>query len=389
MGRLLRVLVILFLLLSIAALILGIMLFQKRELLKGRVLKLEKAVIALGTAVESEPPVLETKPEDTSKDISPCTPEGPPNVEFSDFWTKYRYHLELAEQAPLDLKKRRNEIMTYYRIDPITLERAPDPETGDPTTGEGTMQAVLDEVLAKAQAQYNLLNETRHQLSTLRGETVDTIKELNKKKGDHRAALKNIEELKASIAPLKEEIVRQKEQMETLEEEKKSLNEKISEKDVKVASLEETVQEKEAKIDQINKTLERMAQQGPVLSAPREGGATSATSAVTADAGDAARPVYVPSMEPGVKGKVAAVNEEWNFVVLELSDGFLRELLGGDPSGRAPVGAELIVTRDKPAEKFVAKVKVTQVKANEKLAVAEILSDWQQVPIQKGDVILY
>ena len=47
MGKLLRVLVVILLLLSIGALALGILLFNKRELLKARAQKLETAIIGL------------------------------------------------------------------------------------------------------------------------------------------------------------------------------------------------------------------------------------------------------------------------------------------------------------------------------------------------------
>ncbi len=51
MGKLTRVLIVLCLLLSIAALVLGHSLFAKREVLKGRAQKLQTAVIQLGALI--------------------------------------------------------------------------------------------------------------------------------------------------------------------------------------------------------------------------------------------------------------------------------------------------------------------------------------------------
>ena len=55
MGKLLRVLVFVFLIFSIGALVLGWMLFDKRELLKGRTQKLEAAFVELSATNEDEP----------------------------------------------------------------------------------------------------------------------------------------------------------------------------------------------------------------------------------------------------------------------------------------------------------------------------------------------
>jgi len=87
MGKFLRVLVILLLLLSIGALWVGCLLFQKRELLKGRTQKLENYIVYLGKTIEEKPAELKEKPEYPSRDVSPLNPEILENPDRSPFWT--------------------------------------------------------------------------------------------------------------------------------------------------------------------------------------------------------------------------------------------------------------------------------------------------------------
>ena len=99
MGKLLKILVVLLLLLSIGALVLGMMLFNKRELLKGRTQKLENAIVALGTAIEAEAPVLEEVPEFEARDISRVEAEPLDTPDLSPFWDDYKAELEVADRA--------------------------------------------------------------------------------------------------------------------------------------------------------------------------------------------------------------------------------------------------------------------------------------------------
>lgn len=371
MDKFLRVLVIVFLVFSIAALVLGIMLFVKRELLKGRTQKLEKTVKALDAVIEAEPGVVELKPEYPAKDIDECTPEIPVEPERSEFWEKYKHDLEMQEpQAMLDTSGRDMELMTYYKRDPVTRKIIRDPATGYKlTTGDGTMQAVLDSLLSKAEEQYNRLNETRQQLTDLREELVDTIKELNKRKGFLRERLKEIVELKAEIQRLEGEIRMLKEQIAELEEEKRQLEDKVTEQERQIALLEEEKEELKRKntvLEEENKKLrESYAGLGRGEPVP-----------------------LAQAIEPGVKGKVSVVNPQWKFVVLELSDKFLREILGDDLSGDVPM-VDLYIKQSTKPEKFVTKVRLMQLRKDKKLGVADVLTDWQQLPVRKGDIVFY
>ena len=219
MGKLLRVLIIVLLVLSVVSLVLGIMLFNKREILKGRTQKLEEAVKQIASTIENQAPSPDASAKYPERDMSGLTAEILENPEKNNFWTtKYATELEVLDLQTINLAERQVELMSYYQIDPITGKTVPDPISGMPLTkGPGTMQGVLDDILGKAEKQYTRLNKTRQQLKTVREELVDTINTLNALKNEHRMKLKEIEELKATIEQLKGEINSLKEQIDQLQ----------------------------------------------------------------------------------------------------------------------------------------------------------------------------
>jgi hypothetical protein len=151
MRKAIGVLVIFIFLLGIGALVLGHLLFAKRELLKGRTQKLEESVLMLGKVVEAQPPVaLEVVDADfPAKDISPCNPEILEKPEVSTFWQKYKRELEVLDTPRIDLGTTDNQkaLMSYYKVDPSTGKILKNVQGFPVTTGEGTMADVLDEAV--------------------------------------------------------------------------------------------------------------------------------------------------------------------------------------------------------------------------------------------------
>jgi hypothetical protein len=82
------------------------------------------------------------------------------------------------------------------------------------------------------------------------------------------------------------------------------------------------------------------------------------------------------------------VDKEWNFAVLNLTDEFLRELLGPDLTG-AMTPVQLMIRRPEQGGKFVTKVRLAQIKRDQKLGIANILLDWQQTEVQPGDIVFF
>lgn len=378
MGKLLRVLVFVMLALSIGALVLGTLLFRKRELLVGRTHKLETAVKQLGLTIEKEAPPERPLPEDMpSRDISPCTSEILETPEVSDFWTSYPVHLEDQDLEKLDLKSRETELMSYYKLDRLTGKAQRDALGNLIVEGEGTMQGVLDDLLKKASEQYSRLNETRQYLLVLREEMMDTIDDLNSQKGELRVTLKKVDDLNADIDRLNGEISQLNDQVAALNEDKRALEDELADKERQMEEIEEEIQEKEATIAQLEKELESRPS-GPA----RSGGPTLSPE------GQLTRILPTGVVTPGDKGMVMAANQDWAFAVLNLELDFFKEILGDDLSKPLP-SIDLYVRRPGDDGEFVAKVHVTQVRPSDNVAIVDVLPGWQQLPLEKGDRVFF
>ena len=81
------------------------------------------------------------------------------------------------------------------------------------------------------------------------------------------------------------------------------------------------------------------------------------------------------ALPKGQLGTVAFVNPEWNFVVMRVSEENAKNIVPD---------LELLIHR---SDRLVGKVRVQTVVDN--LVVAEIVSDWQQIPCVKGDYVMY
>lgn len=371
MGKLLRVLVILILLMSIGALVLGYMLFSKREILKGRTQKLEKTIKELDAYIEAEPGTLEQKPSYPARDISPCSNEILMSPERSSFWQQYDDNLEIQEPfSMLGTAKKTQQLMSYYQIDSLTGKAAKDSIGQKIIKGKGTMQQVLDELLESAEAQYEQLNATRQQLTILRKEYISAVEELNERKDKLRSALATITDRDNTIFELREEIKRLEGNISRLESEKASLEDQVAEYERQIEKLNETIQGKEREIAQLKAENQELRKR---LTGQQSAG------------GDARGDDWA-GLEPGEKGRIISVNPKWNFAVAKLNDAFLREILGDDLD-RDFRAVNLFLRRPGSPEVFVCKIKLIQVKKGEKLGIADILTNWQQLPVREGDVL--
>ena len=389
MAKFLRVLVVLIFLLSIAALVLGIMLFNKREILKGRAHKLEEGLISLARTLESEPPEKpEVPPAYPARDVSGVTAEIIENPTTSPFWDSYKHELESLDQPTVNIgtDARRRELMNYYKIDPATAKPERHPVTNlKIDSGLGTTQGIIDYAIERASEQYNLLTETRQQLQTIREELITTIRDLNQQKQTLRDRLVHIVALNNQIAELNRTI-------EGLRRELQQANDQIEEQKLRIADLEADklaleeendglkikTEEQTDIIKDLRGQLEDALSQGRI-----DGTLTSDGSSVRTDRMRGKIPA-------GVKGQVISVDENLLFVVMELEQTFVDELLGALTDGSLPM-LDLLIQRDEGGVKtrFITKVRLSQLKPDKKLAIGDILPDWQQGPIKKGDIVLW
>lgn len=393
MAKLLRVLVIFFLLLSIGALVLAVLLFNKREILTGRTRQLEDAILALGPTIEQEK-APEVENDFPARDVSKVEAQVLETPEVSEFWKKYQKNLEEQNQKTLDLKERRLDLQQYYKIDPGTLKPERDALTKiKKTTGQGTMHDVLQDLQNKATDQLGRLNATRQQLLVTRDELVSTIEELNKHKGDLRQKLVDINNLNEAIARL-EQTVREKEtQISELEDAKKRLEQQVTDLQNEIERQKEELAERDQYITTQRKRIAELTDLVEKYRAQLDRGTGTGTGSSDMNA------VRV-KLDPGRKGVVVEVNPEWRFVVVQLEQEFLNKVTEqlqrakihdpGDARTQverlAPI--ELYLKRG-PSGVFVAKIRLTQVKMSEKIGIADVLTDWEKLVPQKGDQVYY
>jgi len=388
-AKFLRVLVVFIFIFSIAALVLGSMLFVKREILKGRANKLEQGLIRLARTLEAQSPAdPETPAVYPERDISGVTAEIIENPTLTQFWTAYKQRLESLDQPTVDLspEAKQRELMSYYKIDPATGEPERKPLNNQKISdGEGTTQGVIDHVIERASEQYNILTETRQLLQVTRAELVTTILDLNEQKRTLRDRLVHIVELNNKIAELnrvieglrnelqqaRDEIEQHKQTITGLENDKVALQERIDELTIKNEQQSTKIAEL---LDIINARTK--GEMGGDQVPPGQGGGTILTTRM--------------NIAAGVKGRVVSVDQRYLFVVMELDQTFVDELLKVLTTGDLPM-VDLLVQRPGSSDKplFVSKVRLTQLNNGKTHAIGEIMTDWQQMPIEPGDTIFY
>jgi uncharacterized coiled-coil protein SlyX len=243
------------------------------------------------------------------------------------------------------------------------------------TTGKGTMRAVLDDVLAKAEEQLGALNATRQQLTAVREELVKTIEDLNTRKAELRKRLVEIKDLNATVAKLEETVRQKDQQIGELEAAKKQLEQQVADQATEIQTLKDEVAERDAFIAKQRKEI-------LVLKGIIEG--------MKPGPGPGPLDNTVMKVNPGRKGVVSEVNSQWRFVVVELAEDFITQIQNERAkSGGAPMApVDLYVKRGDPGV-FVAKIRLMQVKTEQKLGIADVEPDWEKLPLQKGDVVYY
>jgi len=389
MAKFLRVLVVFIFILSIAALTLGTMLFAKREILKGRTYKLEEGLISLARTLEAEPPQEpETPPAYPARDVSGVAAEIIDNPTTSPFWDTYKHELENIDQVQtlnFNTEKWRRNLMSYYKIDPVTSKPERNPLTNlKISDGPGTTQAVINYAIERATEQLNVLNETRQQLQTIRTELIETIRDLNQQKQTLRERLVHIVQLNNEIAQLNRTI-------EGLRRDLQQANDQIAEQKLRIADLEAEKRELEEKNDGLKiKTEELMGiiadlrDQIKTLGSAGGGGPVGIGTSVTLDR-------LRGQITPGIKGRVVSVDQKNLFIVMEVEPEFVKEAFSAMTDGQLP-NVPLLIQRKNADEKkslFITKVRLVSIKAENNLAIGEILTDWQQGPINNGDIVLF
>jgi len=387
MGKLLRFLVVVLLLASIAALVMAHILFGRREVLRGRVLTMQRGIVRLARTIENapaEPPLV--RPNFPERDVSPVTAEPEPSPRRAEFWDSYDVALESLDQPVIDLSSRRRDLMSLYRTDPVTGRPVIDDVTGTPIMeGPGTMHSVIEDVITRAGDQYNTLTATRQQLRTVREELISLIEEYNGLKNDLRtekATVVRVEGEREEQRGLKEQALRDLEQARQLARE---LEQRINDLEQQQLILEEDKATLQARSDDQVTRIAALQERITALESIRT---PEGRGMIPVD-GEVPTGSARLDLSVGEKGRVVSVDQKHFFAVIELDEVFMEELVGASVQGRLPM-VELLVERGEgEARTFVTKVRLTQVKRDRNLAIGDILPDWQQMELRVGDRVIY
>ena len=374
MGKTLKVLTVFIFLFSVFAFVMGVMNYNKRELLIGRTTMLERYVTSLALTIETEQPEFEGAPSHTEWDLDEVTDRANDDPAMSDFWGSYSNALEVSGQSfvRLGTEKNRQKLATYYQTEMVDGKpRIKKDFQGRPVTeGPDTMHDLLEDTLDRAKAQLERLNATRAELIKMRNALNEVAGLLNEEKKLRRENLSTITQLRQKIEELENTIVEKDNQIARLEREKAelqdtiaSLNQQIEEKDQKIMEQETTIQRLKDEIDKL------------ITHRPKDPGAagTQAVANLT--------------LAPGVKGRVIEVNRELSFVIVQLTPEAAAEIT---PNGTfAPVDM-MVYRKGADGEKvIVTRVRILNPPGADHMTVAENLYGWEQTPVEIGDELVH
>jgi hypothetical protein len=221
-------------------------------------------------------------------------------------------------------------------------------ETVDPAVlmNYWEMDSQLQKVQNIVVARYNELSDTYDVLQQTRDKLAATEQELAQTKQELAQTRQELAETRERLATTQAQLAEANRNIATLEGTVAELNAEISSQKDKIAQLEDEKKELFDEKTQLEVIIERMARVGATDITP---------------------------MRPGLSGRIIAASPEWNFVILDV----------GYKDG-AKIAGEFVVHRN---EQIVGKVRVVDIR--ERMSIANIKRDWQQMPIQEGDRVVY
>ena len=426
MGTLLKVLTVFILLLGIFAFVLGLANFNKREQLIGRTHELESSIIALANFIEDRLPgqagraggSSEDDEEDEGDEPAPAAEEPASDVEhvawdvdrvdsepndapaMCDFWDTYPDRLETTDYQTINLgtRERKDQLATYFAFDwfdkqnkrlsapwnPLhtpgeTEKRAvrkdsfdrPLTEVNQDDVSHWTMHNLLKDMQEKAKYQLAELGATRNQLRIVRETLEEVAGLLNEEKKLRRENLAEIVALNKKIEDLNGIITQRDLEIARLEREKSELQDQIT-------ALQEELAQKEQALDEANTVIEQQKEQiRKLLIDIVNAGGRQTVSGKRAN------------LAPGPKGKIAKVNAEEAFVIVELTPEAVKEIV---VDGEFPGPVDMMVHRKLAdgTDVIVTRIRVIAPPNAENLAIADNVYGWQQTDtVEVGDEVIY
>jgi uncharacterized protein YoxC len=317
MAKLLKILVVLLLVASAAALAIEVILSSQREELKGRNLLFMRNAAQVAKT-------LEVIPSDTPVDLA----------------TRDLPRLQVGEES----------LKHFYQVgaDGKVIKEGGKKKTDGP----GTLDAILKDIAIRADLQAVRLNDTRVGLESTRtalGETSNTLAATTQDLTKTQETLKKTE---ADLESTKQTVAQKTEQLADLTQKNETLASDVDQKKDVIAKLTDKVTDTEAKIEATKRYVEKLQKDLEGCRAGRSEGQT-----------------------PGLQGQIVVVNPQWRFVVIDVL-----------PDASPVAYTDLTVQRN---DKLVGKVRVSEVLRDRRFALADILPEWQQLPVAAGDYVFY
>lgn len=377
MDKVLRGLVVGILVLTIVSLYFANGLFAKRELLTKRNTTLEDQIVKVAKTVEAADAADATVPE-IQKDISEVTERELSNPEKESVLEGYQAKIETQNLPTLnfDSTDKRLQLRSLYVLNPDGSYKISALDGKPETKGPGSMTELLDQLFERAKAQQATLNKTRAELSKMREHVSKNVEEVNKLKADGRVAKKSAKEAMDKAAAAEAAKADLEAKITKLTAEKRELDAEIADIKGQVNALTEEkngINDELAKANGLVKELKERLKGTNLGSMAGDSGTT------------------VTSLTAGDKGKIIECNDEYKFVVVEFSDATMLEMLGNERQNPLP---QLDLNVRRPGRKsaggeFVTRIKLRQLIKGKNMVVADILSDWQQVAVEKNDVVFF
>jgi len=373
MNTMLRVLVIVITLLGVTALVFAILNFNKRQILLGRNKALVEEVTNLAKTVEAQ----DAKDDGTSlplgKDVSEVTDLVLDNPDKKIVFENYPVWLETQNLPFLsfDSETKQIQLNTYYATEEVDgkVKVKVDSYGQKVSKGPGTMQELLDQLLERTKQQHATLNKTRAELSKMRELATENIEELNKQKNDTRVVKRDLTTARGEIAKLEGEKADLERTVAKLTTEKRELEAEVADMTDQIERLKETEVSLTEQLATAKTQIEDLLKnRGPK---PPPG------SNIAITAGD--------------KGKVIESNDEFKFVIIEFSPDAMMEILGAERDKPLPQVDMNVrrIGRTSASGDFVTQIKLRHSVKGKNLVVADIMTDWQQSPVEKGDVVFF
>ncbi len=375
MNKALHALVYVTLVVAAAALFFEMKLSDKKELLKDRNRQLEDYLVRISNTIEKSDAAKPSSAPEVSKDDSAVEAKLVETPEMVNLLEDYPAQLEEANLETMKWDdKERIQLRRLYKLN--NGEKIPDAANpGDfVKKGPGTAQELLEQLFERAKAQQATLNSTRAALAEQRTKLEALVKEYNDLKPVARQDKVTIEEKKTQITELEqaktaveEQLTKTKGQIDDLNAEIKSLKDEVSSAKDETEAVKEDLAKSQKLVDQLKKLLQTQASQ---QQAPAAAGSVAAA-----------------SLTAGNKGKIVDVNGKLMFAIVEFSDEAMAELLGSERQNALPM-LEMGIRRKGfkgPAGEYVGRIRLRQSVAGKNFVIADILGDWQQSEVQKGD----